>query len=766
MNSTDLDTLVVAHLARLKRLTTPANANLPGSDEATQAYRANHLSSDEEDNNNNDADDAAAANNDDDDEDDYYSSNDEDYSDDEEEGKSAYRKGNLRNRQRDKKKKKKKKTIFSHHNTHHTQGGYHPVTIGDVFKSRYTVLSKLGWGHFSTVWCASDAQQPERNVALKVVKSAAHYTEAAEDEIEMLKACARHDPHGAQPVVHLHDSFYHRGVHGKHVVMVFETLGSSLLDLIKLYKYKGIPLFVVKHITHEVLRGLHFLHTKCQLIHTDVKPENVLLAQKLPATLTELLAQGDSRFRRYKTVPEEDFAVVVNAPAPATIVAEPTTPEEENLGGHYDDDDDDDDDDAAAAVKLAAAATSAPADTGAAMSAPTDDASPSAPGTPISFEFQTEFRKPVAAPESPITFAFETEFCKPEPAPEDFPLTDDERSIVDNLFLTPDGTVSWSLFMRMAGEHSASLSKNQRNVTKKRLRLLLNEHADDKVGLLAALATRRAQKRQANAALRGGRGGGRGGGTARGGGGGAARGGGKRGGKRGGAAAAAPAVAPTSPTSPAAPAAPAAPAVAPAATPPKRHPYESAEIEADLKARYGVKVVDLGNACWTFKHFTDDVQTRQYRSPEVIIGAKYSTPCDLWSTACMAFELATGDLLFEPKNGVQYDKNDDHLALMIELLGPIPKKFALSGKQSGDYFDKNGKLTNIAELKNWPLINVLLEKYHFEPDVAAEFADFLLPMLRYTPGQRATAAEMLRHAWLTGADTAPTKAQPASPADE
>ena len=41
------------------------------------------------------------------------------------------------------------------------------------------------------------------------------------------------------------------------------------------------------------------------------------------------------------------------------------------------------------------------------------------------------------------------------------------------------------------------------------------------------------------------------------------------------------------------------------------------------KAR--VVVVDLGNACWTHKHFSDDIQTRQYRCPEVIIGAEYDT---------------------------------------------------------------------------------------------------------------------------------------------
>ena len=36
-------------------------------------------------------------------------------------------------------------------------------------------------------------------------------------------------------------------------------------------------------------------------------------------------------------------------------------------------------------------------------------------------------------------------------------------------------------------------------------------------------------------------------------------------------------------------------------------------------------VVDLGNACWTHRHFSDDIQTRQYRAPEVLLGHKYDT---------------------------------------------------------------------------------------------------------------------------------------------
>jgi serine/threonine-protein kinase SRPK3 len=48
-----------------------------------------------------------------------------------------------------------------------------------------------------------------------------------------------------------------------------------------------------------------------------------------------------------------------------------------------------------------------------------------------------------------------------------------------------------------------------------------------------------------------------------------------------------------------------------------------------------VKIADLGNACWTNHHFTNDIQTRQYRSPEVILGAKWGASTDVWSMAAM-----------------------------------------------------------------------------------------------------------------------------------
>jgi len=78
--------------------------------------------------------------------------------------------------------------------------------------------------------------------------------------------------------VQLLNSFIHSGPNGQHFIMVFEILGVNLLEIMKRYDYKGIPLPIVRTMTKQVLIGLDYLHRKCRIIHTDLKPENVIVA--------------------------------------------------------------------------------------------------------------------------------------------------------------------------------------------------------------------------------------------------------------------------------------------------------------------------------------------------------------------------------------------------------------------------------------------------------------------------------------------------------
>lgn len=201
----------------------------------------------------------------------------------------------------------------------------------------------------------------------------------------------------------------------------------------------------------------------------------------------------------------------------------------------------------------------------------------------------------------------------------------------------------------------------------------------------------------------------------------------------------------------------------------KSHAIKPKELERQEEGIevISVKIADLGNACWVGHHFTNDIQTRQYRSPEVILGAKWGASTDVWSMAAMVselwrhspaatnvhlqtFELITGDYLFDPQSGTKYGKDDDHIAQIIELLGTFPKSLCISGKWSQEIFNRKGELRNIHRLRHWALPDVLREKYHFSVEEAKRIGDFLLPMLELQPAERANAGGMANHPFLEG----------------
>lgn len=113
------------------------------------------------------------------------------------------------------------------------------------------------------------------------------------------------------------------------------------------------------------------------------------------------------------------------------------------------------------------------------------------------------------------------------------------------------------------------------------------------------------------------------------------------------------------------------------------------------------------------------------------------------------FELATGDHLFDPraKSGL-WEKDDDHMAQIIELCGDFDLELKMGGKFSHDIFTSRGKLRRVKHLKPVSLTRVLAENYNYHSHEAKQFAAFLSPMLRVDPDLRATAAEMMAHKWL------------------
>jgi dual specificity tyrosine-phosphorylation-regulated kinase 1 len=86
-----------------------------------------------------------------------------------------------------------------------------------------------------------------------------------------------------------------------------------------------------------------------------------------------------------------------------------------------------------------------------------------------------------------------------------------------------------------------------------------------------------------------------------------------------------------------------------------RHPKKS-----------GVKVIDFGSSCRSNKRMYSYIQSRFYRSPEVMLGLPYSVAIDMWSLGCILAEMHTGEPLFSGSD--QFDQ----MRKIVSLLGMVP----------------------------------------------------------------------------------------------
>ncbi|KAK9148907.1 hypothetical protein Scep_007664 [Stephania cephalantha] len=144
------------------------------------------------------------------------------------------------------------------------------------------ILSKMGEGTFCRVLECWDRQSREL-VAVKVIRSAQRYCDAAKHEIDILHHLAQNDSSGLRCVQMLNWFDYRN-----HICIVFEKLGPSLFDFLRRNNYYPFPVDLVREFGRQLLESvacvwiillhptsyhMHDLH----LIHTDLKPENVLL---------------------------------------------------------------------------------------------------------------------------------------------------------------------------------------------------------------------------------------------------------------------------------------------------------------------------------------------------------------------------------------------------------------------------------------------------------------------------------------------------------
>jgi dual specificity protein kinase YAK1 len=138
-----------------------------------------------------------------------------------------------------------------------------------------------------------------------------------------------------------------------------------------------------------------------------------------------------------------------------------------------------------------------------------------------------------------------------------------------------------------------------------------------------------------------------------------------------------------------------------------------------------IKIIDFGSACDERQTVYTYIQSRFYRSPEVLLGLPYSSAIDMWSLGCIVVELFLGLPLFPGSS--EYNQ----VSRITEMLGLPPMWMLEMGKQSGEFFEK---VTDEYGRRNYRLKS--MEQYSREHNVKEQ------PSKKYF--QQTTLPEIIR----------------------
>lgn len=163
-----------------------------------------------------------------------------------------------------------------------------------------------------------------------------------------------------------------------------------------------------------------------------------------------------------------------------------------------------------------------------------------------------------------------------------------------------------------------------------------------------------------------------------------------------------------------------------------RHPAKSA-----------IKVIDFGSSCLEHEKIYTYIQSRFYRSPEVILGMNYHMAIDMWSLGCILAELYTGFPIFPGEN------EQEQLSCIMEVLGVPDKEFVNRSSRKKLFFDTNGvprTVVNSKGRRRRPGSKTLAQVLRCQDE---EFIDFIAKCLIWEPERRMKPQAAMRHPFIT-----------------
>ncbi|CAI9729151.1 dual specificity tyrosine-phosphorylation-regulated kinase 4 [Octopus vulgaris] len=160
------------------------------------------------------------------------------------------------------------------------------------------------------------------------------------------------------------------------------------------------------------------------------------------------------------------------------------------------------------------------------------------------------------------------------------------------------------------------------------------------------------------------------------------------------------------------------------------------------RGQSSIKVIDFGSSCYEYQRVYTYIQSRFYRSPEVILGIPYTSQIDIWSFGCILAELYTGYPLFPGENEVE------QLACIMEVFSLPEENFLNKATRKRLFFDSKGnpRSTTNSKGKKRRVGGKELQQVIKTGDY--NFLNFIRSCLHWDPEERMTPDEAMRHEWI------------------